>query len=1440
MFGQNATVLTTKDDGSKLLERSSVAATPSSNTGDAILLHPSEKNQTINGFGFAITYSSCYNLLKMSKADRTAFLKKTYSETEGLGVSYARISIGCNDFSSTEYSLCDERGLEHFRLYKDELEYVIPVLKEILAINPKMKIIASPWTCPKWMKVNSLTDLSPHDRWTDGHVNPAYYNDYAKYFLKFIQAFNAYGIGIYAVSPQNEPLNAGNCASTVMPWQEEADFVKVMAGVFKSNGLNTKIYVWDHNYDYGSDDQNDYPIKIYNKLGNNFYGADLVAGAAYHCYGGWNGELDDIYSKAPDKDLIFTEGSIGTWNNGRELNKRLMDDMNGISLDCVLKHCSSVMVWNLMLDTNMGPNLSGGCQTCFGAVDLNVNDYKTINYNSYYYIITHMSSVVKPGAVRINTSAPWFKGLSYAAFLNPDGSYSIVMLNQNYSDMTVPITDGAHRLSVTVPARGVVSCRWGTPTPAFNGTAMAESSESNIYTFKGSLTQGKAYSVSGREEMKSTSWYYDPDFFTLNSDGTYTFKAVSGEYEVMADFNAGAFRVFPIENGEPKTYKADGTGSVWAIGCKGIGKPLYATSGHDWWTGVSNDFCLAQVRSKIYQFTLTVGEQLDKNNVNFKFFHQPGWGGEFDGKSGSIYRITSNSDVFSVGDGSTNDGNITLKSGKTLKDGDTYVFTLNCSDPKNAVLSIATSAMTFNGTAMSTSSESGVYTYQGALTQGQSYTISGSDQITGEDWYYDTDFFTRNSDGTFTFKAISGNYEVMADLNKKCFRIFPIVNGSPATYQSDGTGAIWIIGNDGIGKPSYTANGQGWQTGVSHNMCMAQVKSKVYQISLTVGKELNKNSVNFKLFHQAGWGGEFDGKSGSSYRITTNSSQFIIGDGTNGKDDGNIYLRDGQTLTDGKTYIIKVDCSNPRNAIMTVNGDNTLTFNGTPMNKSGEEDVYTYQGTLTQGQSYAVSGSNQVTGEDWYCDTDFFTRNSDGTFTFKAISGNYEVMADFGQKCFRVFPIVNGAPATYQSDGTGAIWIIGNDGIGKPSYTANGQGWQTGVSHNMCMAQVKSKIYQISLTVGKELNKNSVNFKLFHQAGWGGEFDGKSGSSYRITTNSSQFLIGDGTNGKDNGNIYLRDGQTLTDGDTYILKVDCSNPQNAVLTVNGDNTLAFNDTPMTESSEKGVYIYQGQLTQGNRYTVSGSSEIKSANWYYDTDFLTRYSDDTFTFIPVSGNYEVMADFNKKCFRVFPIVDGAPATYQSDGTGAVWIIGSDGISKPSYAVNGQAWCEGVEHALCMSQISPKIYMITLTTGMQLDKNNVNFKFFHQPGWGGEFDGKNGSTYRISTNSSQFIIGDGTNWKDDGNLYIRDGQSLGDGVPYIFILNCADPHNTLLTITRKDSSSSYAKSFIDGATAIRNTENDVEDESSYYTLQGVKVNKPTSKGVYLHNGKKIVVK
>ena len=433
-----------------------------------IELDVNKKYQTIDGFGYAITYSSCYNLMQMTPQKRLALLKRIYSTTEGYGVSYARISLGCNDFSSTEYSYCDTKGsdsdpLSNFTLYSDENEYVIPILKEILAINPSVKIIAAPWTCPKWMKVANINTKTPKDSWTDGHLNPDYRETYAKYFVKFIQTMKEKGIKIYAVSPQNEPLNKANCASLYMPWQEEAPFVKALAAEFKKNSINTKIYVFDHNYNYDNiADQKDYPVKLYNEIGNAFEGSELVVGAAYHDYGGNNSELTNIHNQRPDKELIFSETSIGTWNYGRDLTKRLTADMKNVALATVNQYCKAVLVWNLMLDYKMGPNLDGGCQTCYGAIDIDPNGYNKLAYNSHYYIINHLSSVVSPGAVRIGNTYRTVNDskITHAEFLNPDGSYATVIINEGDEAKSINLSDGIHNFSCSVPANGVISCKW--------------------------------------------------------------------------------------------------------------------------------------------------------------------------------------------------------------------------------------------------------------------------------------------------------------------------------------------------------------------------------------------------------------------------------------------------------------------------------------------------------------------------------------------------------------------------------------------------------------------------------------------------------------------------------------------------------------------------------------------------------------------------------------------------------------------------------------------------------------------------------------------------------------------------------------------------------------------------------------------------------------------
>ena len=308
------------------------------------------------------------------------------------------------------------------------------------------------------MKVKSLTDLTPLTSWTNGQLNPAYYQDYATYFVKWVQAFKAEGIDIYAVTPQNEPLNRGNSASLYMSWEEQRDFVKTALGPqFAAAGLSTKIYAYDHNYDYSNiESEKNYPGKMY----EDGEASQYLAGAAYHNYGGDREELLNIHKAYPDKELLFTETSIGTWNSGRDLSKRLLEDMKEVALGTINNWCKGVIVWNLMLDNDRAPNREGGCQTCYGAVDISNSDYKTIIRNSHYYIIAHLSSVVKPGAVRIGATGYSDSNIMYSAFENPDGTYAFVLMNNNEKTKKITFSDGKRHFAYDVPGKSVTSYRW--------------------------------------------------------------------------------------------------------------------------------------------------------------------------------------------------------------------------------------------------------------------------------------------------------------------------------------------------------------------------------------------------------------------------------------------------------------------------------------------------------------------------------------------------------------------------------------------------------------------------------------------------------------------------------------------------------------------------------------------------------------------------------------------------------------------------------------------------------------------------------------------------------------------------------------------------------------------------------------------------------------------
>jgi glucosylceramidase len=484
---QWARVLTTTGSRTKSLELSSVQANGNS-TNDAIILRPSQHNQQIDGFGYALTYSACFNLKRMSNSERTALLTKTFSPTAGYGVSYVRIAIGCCDFSSSDYSLCDSYGdasnpLKNFQLKTDETNYIIPILKEILAINPDLKIIATPWTAPRWMKLNQYSNTS-YNSWTGGRLNPSYYATYGEYFVKFIQAMADNGITIYAVSPQNEPLNTGNSASMWMSYDQEADFVKTgLAPAIKQAGLTTKIYLYDHNYNYDNNsDQRHYPILAYNRMGSGFQGEELVVGACYHNYGGTISDIkDDVVWGRTDKELIFTEASIGQWNDGRNLNSRLAYDMDELVISHTLNRFKASLVWNFMLDTNGSPYRPGGCDTCYGAIDLDASNTNSYTFNSHYYIMAHASDAVKPGAYRVDTEGWWTNNLSYAAFQNPDNTTSILLSNQGDSNLTVKVNSNSRTYNFQVPGHSVVSAVMdlATDPTIFSGLTSVETDNSS-------------------------------------------------------------------------------------------------------------------------------------------------------------------------------------------------------------------------------------------------------------------------------------------------------------------------------------------------------------------------------------------------------------------------------------------------------------------------------------------------------------------------------------------------------------------------------------------------------------------------------------------------------------------------------------------------------------------------------------------------------------------------------------------------------------------------------------------------------------------------------------------------------------------------------------------------------------------------------------------------
>lgn len=431
--------LTKGDESVKLQQQNSLNFTSVANQFQSIVIDDSQKFQTVDGFGYTLTGGSVEVINQLSAPKRKELLEELFGNSaNSISVSYLRLSVGASDLDSEVFSYNDlpkgqtDVNLTKFNLARDA--QLISMLKEILAINPSIKIIAAPWSPPVWMKDNEST--------IGGSLKPEFYQTYADYFVKYIKGMKKEGITIDAITPQNEPLHPGNNPSLYMTSDMQRDFIKNNLGpTFKKEGISTKIVLYDHNCN-----KPEYPINILNDPAAKAF----IDGSAFHLYEGNISALTTVHNAHPDKNLYFTEQWTGSKGN-------FHDDINWHTKNVIIgsmRNWSKIALeWNLANDGNFGPHTPGGCTECKGAITINPGDQ--ITRNVAYYIIAHASKFVPANSVRIaSTETPT---ISTAAFLTPRGKTILIIQNDHSEPENFNIKLKEKQATTSIPGKSVAT-----------------------------------------------------------------------------------------------------------------------------------------------------------------------------------------------------------------------------------------------------------------------------------------------------------------------------------------------------------------------------------------------------------------------------------------------------------------------------------------------------------------------------------------------------------------------------------------------------------------------------------------------------------------------------------------------------------------------------------------------------------------------------------------------------------------------------------------------------------------------------------------------------------------------------------------------------------------------------------------------------------------------
>jgi glucosylceramidase len=451
----------------QLAQQPGVTFGPVTSQTPRITVNPKTAYQTIQGFGAAMTDSSAY--LIDNSPERAQIMHDLFGSS-GAGFSFVRFPMGASDLSLSNYSYDDmpagqtDPGLTHFSVAHDTA-YIIPVLQQALSLNPNIKIDATPWSAPAWMK-NGDT-FTGDCSGTENYLNPSYYSAYANYYAKFVSAYAGYGIPIYLVSMQNEPQNCSSGYATMNldatgPNPNEASFAPYLRSALDSAGYSgVQILGYDHNW-YGPNGKpTRYPQQLMAASG-----ADVSA-IGYHCYSIPSGvsnpyDVQSTFHKAyPGTPIYFTECTGGSWAADQASNID-WETLNNI-IGPMRNWAAASSYWGMALNPDSGPNVataSGGCGDCRGMVTVD-NSNGTFTLNEDYYIWAQFSKFVQPGAVRIASSNLENSDLPNIAFKNPDGDITLVVLNDNASSaQTFGVEWNGHEFGYTLPASSIATFTW--------------------------------------------------------------------------------------------------------------------------------------------------------------------------------------------------------------------------------------------------------------------------------------------------------------------------------------------------------------------------------------------------------------------------------------------------------------------------------------------------------------------------------------------------------------------------------------------------------------------------------------------------------------------------------------------------------------------------------------------------------------------------------------------------------------------------------------------------------------------------------------------------------------------------------------------------------------------------------------------------------------------